>query len=77
MNSFIEYQLPEAILKLKQGIGSLIRSQDDMGICILADPRILKKRYGKIILDSLNLDPIEFSDNNFVVSESKKFLGTL
>ena len=76
MSSFMEYQLPEAILRLKQGIGRLIRSQEDMGVCILGDPRILKKQYGQIILDSINLDLVEFSENDTVVEKTKFFLGT-
>ena len=76
MNSFLDYQLPESILKLKQGIGRLIRSQNDMGVCILTDPRILNKRYGKVILDNLDLNPISFSYEDTLVNESKKFLGS-
>ena len=75
MNPFLDYQLPEAILKLRQGIGRLIRNQDDMGVCVLLDPRILKKKYGELILDSLNLTPNKFSNENMLVEESKFFLG--
>ena len=47
LDPFMDYQLSESILKLKQGMGRLIRRQNDAGICILSDPRILNKRYGK------------------------------
>ena len=76
MSSFNDFQLPEAILKLRQGMGRLIRSQNDMGVCILTDPRLLNKRYGNIILESINLNPIIFNDDNLVLLESKKFLGS-
>ena len=76
MNSFNDFQLPESILKLRQGIGRLIRTQNDAGICILSDPRLLNKRYGNTIIDCLNLNPIIFYDFNSVLVESKKFLGS-
>jgi len=75
-NSFYEYQIPKAILKLRQGIGRLIRTDEDSGVCILTDPRLLNKRYGNIILESINLNPIIFNDDNLVLLESKKFLGS-
>lgn len=76
MDPFIDYQLADAILKLKQGIGRLIRQKDDLGICILADPRILKKRYGEIILDSLPIDFTKYKYSSTILHESEKFLGT-
>jgi ATP-dependent DNA helicase DinG len=52
-NAFMEYSLPRAVLRLKQGFGRLIRSRDDRGAVTLLDPRIITKRYGRIFLDSL------------------------
>ena len=52
-NPFMSYQLPEAIIKLKQGYGRLIRSQDDRGIVVIADSRVRTKRYGQVFLDAL------------------------
>jgi ATP-dependent DNA helicase DinG len=52
-NPFMEFYLPGAILKLKQGIGRLIRTKTDEGIVIILDSRILNKFYGKIFLNSL------------------------
>lgn len=52
-NSFYEYSLPEATLKLKQGIGRLIRSQQDCGLAAILDSRIKSKPYGKRFLESL------------------------
>jgi len=50
---FFEYQIPEAVLALKQGFGRLIRSRKDRGVLALLDNRILKQRYGKIFTNSL------------------------
>jgi ATP-dependent DNA helicase DinG len=50
---FTEYQLPEAILRFRQGFGRLIRTQSDRGVVAILDRRILTKRYGRAFLDSL------------------------
>ncbi|HOM17769.1 MAG TPA: helicase C-terminal domain-containing protein, partial [Thermoguttaceae bacterium] len=52
-NPFRDYQLPEAILRLKQGFGRLIRTQKDRGMVVILDPRIRTKSYGKMFLNSL------------------------
>jgi Rad3-related DNA helicase/REP element-mobilizing transposase RayT len=52
-NPFMEYSVPEAIIKLKQGFGRLIRSKSDKGIVVLLDSRVTTKRYGKLFLDAL------------------------
>jgi len=52
-NSFIEYALPRAILKFKQGFGRLIRNEKDTGKVLLLDSRITSKRYGKMFLEAL------------------------
>src|SRR5690606_32574025 len=52
-NPFMEYQLPEAVIKLRQGFGRLIRTQRDTGIVVLLDPRVKTKRYGSVFLQSL------------------------
>lgn len=52
-NPFMDYQLPEAIIKLKQGFGRLIRSRSDRGQVVILDPRIQTKRYGRQFIDSL------------------------
>jgi ATP-dependent DNA helicase DinG len=52
-NAFAEYQVPEAVLALKQGFGRLIRSKTDRGILAILDNRIQRMRYGKIFLESL------------------------
>lgn len=52
-NPFMEYQVPQAVIKLKQGFGRLIRTATDTGIVVLFDPRVLTKPYGKAFLDAL------------------------
>jgi ATP-dependent DNA helicase DinG len=52
-NAFGDYQLPEAVLKLKQGFGRLIRSKEDTGMVVILDSRILKKSYGRVFLRAL------------------------
>ncbi len=59
-NPFNDYQLPEAIIKFKQGFGRLIRSKTDTGIVVVLDPRIKTKSYGRLFLGSLPECQIEY-----------------
>ena len=52
-NGFMEYQVPQAVLALKQGVGRLIRDPDDFGVVMLGDPRVTSRSYGRIFLRSL------------------------
>jgi len=52
-NPFRDYQLPEAVIKLRQGFGRLIRTQQDRGIVVILDPRLRTKPYGRTFLQSL------------------------
>jgi ATP-dependent DNA helicase DinG len=52
-NAFMEYQLPEAVISLKQGAGRLIRTETDLGVLMLCDPRLMGKSYGRKVLDAL------------------------
>lgn len=52
-NAFTEYQVPQAVIKFKQGIGRLIRSKTDTGSIIILDNRVIKKRYGQNFLKVL------------------------
>ena len=52
-NPFAEYQVPEAVLALKQGFGRLIRTRTDRGILAILDNRIQRMQYGRIFLESL------------------------
>ncbi|GMQ76484.1 MAG: ATP-dependent DNA helicase [Gammaproteobacteria bacterium] len=50
---FMEHQLPQAVIALKQGVGRLIRDADDRGVVVLCDPRLLSRAYGRVFIDSL------------------------
>lgn len=52
-NPFLEYQLPRAVISMKQGAGRLIRSESDRGVLMICDPRLIDKQYGKRIWRSL------------------------
>ncbi len=65
---FLEYQLPNAVIALKQGVGRLIRDVDDRGVLMLCDPRLTTKGYGKAFLDSLPAMP-----RTQHIAEVKKF----
>jgi ATP-dependent DNA helicase DinG len=49
----MDYSVPQAVIKLKQGFGRLIRSRSDTGIVVILDSRVKSKRYGKLFLDAL------------------------
>jgi ATP-dependent DNA helicase DinG len=52
-NPFFDEQVPQAVIALKQGVGRLIRDEQDFGVVVLCDPRLLTKGYGRAFLDSL------------------------
>jgi len=52
-NSFMQYALPQAAMKLRQGFGRLMRRQSDRGVVVILDSRIVRKSYGKVLLGSL------------------------
>ncbi|TAL42964.1 MAG: ATP-dependent DNA helicase, partial [Methylovulum sp.] len=52
-NPFFEYQIPAAVIALRQGIGRLIRDETDRGVLMVCDPRLLKRAYGQMFLDSV------------------------
>lgn len=57
-NPFMEYQLPQAVLALKQGVGRLIRDFDDFGVILIGDPRVKTKAYGRAFLEALPPCPV-------------------
>ena len=63
-DAFFEYQLPQAVIALKQGAGRLIRDQMDRGVLMLCDPRLLTRPYGKTFLASLPPIPVTTSIND-------------
>jgi ATP-dependent DNA helicase DinG len=57
-NPFIAYQVPQAVIALKQGIGRLIRDERDTGVLMICDPRLTTKSYGRAFRDSLPNMPV-------------------
>ena len=74
-NPFYDLELPNAILKIKQGIGRLIRTDMDNGVCIITDPRICNSGYGKFIVNELPIIPETYYDINEIIDEIDNFLG--
>ena len=71
-NPFVFYQIPQAILNLKQGVGRLIRGEKDRGVVVLMDPRIKAKNYGKSFIKSLPPMTISESEDSIL-----KFLSEI
>ncbi len=71
-NPFMVYQIPQAILNLKQGVGRLIRGEQDCGVVVLMDPRLKSKAYGKSFLKSL--PPMTISEDE---AQIKQFLDII
>jgi ATP-dependent DNA helicase DinG len=76
-NPFMDYQVPQAVIKLKQGFGRLIRTTTDTGIVVLFDPRVLTKPYGKQFLEALPnakrfVDGVELPADEEKPTKSKK-----
>jgi len=68
-NAFRDYQLPEAALALKQGVGRLIRSEEDYGAVVICDPRVTGRSYGRVFLSALPpMTPTQDAD------EAQRFL---
>jgi ATP-dependent DNA helicase DinG len=66
LNSFKDYMLPEAILKLKQGFGRLIRTKNDIGVVGILDKRLNTKQYGRTIINSLPDTNITSKDSDLI-----------
>jgi len=75
-NAFFEYQVPNAVITLKQGFGRLIRSLHDRGLLALLDNRILKKQYGRVFIESLpsysRTTDLKKVENFFGISSSER-----
>jgi len=69
-NAFIDIQIPEATISLRQGVGRLIRDVDDRGIVVLCDNRLNSKSYGPKLIDSL--PPMKRCNDLSVVKEFAK-----
>lgn len=75
-NAFMEYSVPQAVIKLKQGFGRLIRKKTDRGSVFIFDKRIIEKFYGRIFLQSLPDSRIVQGPLNYVLEEVSQFFHT-
>ena len=75
-NPFYDYQLPQAVITLKQGVGRLIRDHTDRGVLVVCDPRLRTKSYGKVFLESLPRIPktqkLDVVKRFFALKDDKK-----
>lgn len=74
-NSFYEYMLPHAALRLKQGFGRLIRSAGDRGVVVLLDGRVVTKSYGRYFLESLPPAPVRVAPWRELHRVARAFYG--
>jgi ATP-dependent DNA helicase DinG len=74
-NSFVQYMLPHAAIRMKQGFGRLIRSRDDHGVVLVLDGRIAKKSYGRYFVDSLPPAPLVKGPWKVVKEAMLRFYG--
>ncbi len=72
-NAFHEFSVPDAIVRMKQGFGRLIRSMDDEGICLLTDPRLQTARYGKTVLKSFPVEAVSYMFIDAVIFSARNF----
>ncbi len=72
-NAFMDFTLPEAVIKFRQGVGRLIRSTSDRGVITILDSRIVSKRYGQLFLRSLPPCPVEMISSSGEVEEFERF----
>ena len=66
-NSFVDYQLPEALIKFKQGIGRLIRNKSDSGNIFVLDNRIIRKNYGSLFINSFPTKKIKILKKDEII----------
>ncbi len=79
LNPFFDYQVPQAAIALKQGVGRLIRDVSDRGVLMICDPRLFGKSYGRIFRNSLPPMPVsrDVADvQKFFASEQKRGMAT-
>jgi ATP-dependent DNA helicase DinG len=72
---FMEFTVPQAVIKFKQGFGRLIRHRDDRGVVLILDSRVVKKGYGRIFLRSLPAARVVRGDSAAVMAEVGRFFA--
>jgi ATP-dependent DNA helicase DinG len=76
LDPFMEYTVPQAVLKFKQGVGRLIRSRDDRGGILILDSRVLSKNYGRYFLRSLPDAQLVKGDGALVFAAMRPFFDS-
>ena len=74
-NPFMDYMVPDAVIRLKQGFGRLIRTRQDRGVVLICDPRVVTKRYGQAFRDSLPAAVRAFPRADALLDALRSFLG--
>jgi ATP-dependent DNA helicase DinG len=74
-NPFMDYALPQAVIRFKQGFGRLIRKATDRGVVVVFDRRIIEARYGKLFIQSLPKVRVQSVDREQLVQEIQRWLG--
>lgn len=74
-NAFMEYTVPQAVIRFRQGFGRLIRRRSDRGAVVVLDNRIVTRRYGRVFLDSLPGVPVVCGDSDAVYSDLESFFA--
>jgi len=72
---FLDYSVPQAVIKFRQGFGRLIRHRDDVGVVLILDSRVHTRRYGRLFLESLPPSSIRTGDVGTILSEMKSFFS--
>ncbi len=75
-NSFMDYTVPQAVIKFRQGFGRLIRRKTDRGAIVVLDKRVMTKRYGKLFLESLPGAKVVSGPRQGVYLALRKFFGS-
>ncbi len=74
-NPFLDYMVPDAVIRLKQGFGRLVRSREDSGVVLLCDGRVVTRAYGRAFRESLPVEMRTFTDQTSLLTSIREFLG--
>jgi len=74
-NPFTEYSLPLAVIKMKQGIGRLIRKKTDTGIVVILDSRVIRKNYGRVFINSLPGGRVSIGELSQLLDQTDRYLS--
>ncbi|HTP58247.1 MAG TPA: helicase C-terminal domain-containing protein, partial [Spirochaetia bacterium] len=74
-NPFGELSLPDAVVRMRQGFGRLMRRHDDTGVVLILDPRVVTKQYGEVFLESLPPTRRSIAPAETVLREVRRFFA--